>query len=231
MPPIVSFIGWHNSGKTTLAGQVVRHLKDRGYTVAVIKSSKENGILFDQQGTDTSLYHQAGADGIALVAPDQLIIRTENSGQELATIVHRFFADVDIVIAEGFKHSRHIAKIEVSRGDTELLRDQVNGVIAIATDREIVGDHIFRLNESHELADFLEKRFLCAHRPDPERAVLLVDGRRIVLKNFVQDILANTVTGFVDTLKTTDGARDIELRIRIPTDKRQDSQVQQPKKT
>ncbi len=220
MPPIVSFIGWHNSGKTTLARRVVRHLKDRGYSVAVIKSTSETGIHFDQEGTDTALYQQAGADGVALVAPDQLSIRTENSGQELTTLVHRFLPDVDIVIAEGFKHARHIAKIEVSRGNTKLLRDQVNGVIAIATDREVVGDYIFRLNESNEITDFLEKRFLTNHGHPPERAVLLVDGRRVVLKDFVQEILANTMSGFIDTLKTTEGARDIELRIRIPSEKR-----------
>ena len=44
MPPVVCFTGWHNSGKTTLATQVVARLKARGYTVAVIKSTKETGL-------------------------------------------------------------------------------------------------------------------------------------------------------------------------------------------
>ncbi|MGE4560321.1 MAG: molybdopterin-guanine dinucleotide biosynthesis protein B, partial [Desulfobulbus sp.] len=61
MPPIVSFIGWHNSGKTTLCRQVVAHLKARGYLVAVIKSTKETGIAVDQPGTDTALYRKSGA--------------------------------------------------------------------------------------------------------------------------------------------------------------------------
>ncbi len=47
MPPVISFIGWHNSGKTTLARQVVALLKAKGYVVAVIKSTKERGIAFD----------------------------------------------------------------------------------------------------------------------------------------------------------------------------------------
>jgi hypothetical protein len=38
----------------------------------------------------------------------------------------------------------------------------------------------------------------------------------VVLKVFVQEILASTVTGFVDSLKTTKDVREIELRIRIP---------------
>jgi len=43
MPPIVTFIGWHDCGKTTLASQVVSHLKQLGYQVAVIKIHKGNG--------------------------------------------------------------------------------------------------------------------------------------------------------------------------------------------
>ncbi len=213
MPPIVSFIGWHNSGKTTLASQVVRHLQNRGYSVAVIKSTKEHGIGHDQAGTDTDMYRRAGAEGVMLVAPDQMIMHTGNQGRDLTGLVHRYFPDVHIVIAEGFKDARQIAKIEVTRGKSELLRDQVSGVIAIATDRRISGDYIFRLDESKELADFLEKRFLKNKKNATERAVLMIDGKKIVLKDFVQDILANTVTGFITSLKATKGTGKIELHI------------------
>ena len=46
MTAIVSFIGWHDSGKTTLATGVVASLKQMGYRVAVIKSSSEKNIEF-----------------------------------------------------------------------------------------------------------------------------------------------------------------------------------------
>ena len=218
MPPIVSFIGWHNSGKTTLASQVVRHLHKRGYRVAVIKSTKEHNIGRDQEGTDTEIYRRNGAAGVMLVAPDQMLLRTPGQGKNLTTLVHRYFADADIVIAEGFKHARRIAKVEVNRDGEgkELLRDQVSGVIAVASDRRLVGDYVFRLDESRELADFLEKRFL-AGEVVPERVSLLVDGKKIILKDFVQDILANTVAGLVSSLKATDKAETIELRIQAST--------------
>ncbi len=219
MPPIVSFIGWHNSGKTTLASQVVRHLHNRGYTVAVIKSTKEHNIDCDQEGTDTEIYRRNGAAGVMLVAPDQMLIRTPSQEKNLPALVHRYFADVDIVIAEGFKHARRIAKVEVNRGEEkELLRDQVTGVIAVATDRRLVGDYVFRLDESRELADFLEKRFLAGEKVVPERVSLLVDGKKIILKDFVQDILANTVSGLVSSLKVTDKPDTIELRIQFGKD-------------
>jgi molybdopterin-guanine dinucleotide biosynthesis protein B len=215
MPPIITFIGWHDCGKTTLASQVVHHLKERGYTIAVIKSTKETGLVLDQEGTDTFSYRQAGADAVTLIAPDQMVMTTKNPQKRLTTLAHRFFADVDLVIGEGFKEERQIAKIEVSRGDSELLRDRVTGVIAIATDRRISGDYIFRLNESREIADFIEKRFLAANVQVREQAVLLVNGSRIVMKEFVQEALAETVKGFVKSLKVNqEDILEIELRIK-----------------
>ncbi len=212
MPPIITFIGWHDCGKTTLASRVVRHLKERGYTIAVIKSTKETGLILDQEGTDTYSYRQAGADAVTLIAPDQMVMTTRNTGKQLTTLAFRHFPDVDLVIGEGFKDERQVAKIEVSRGETELLRDRVTGVIAIATDRKISGDYVFRLNESREIADFIEKRFILK-QGRRDRAILLVNGRQVAMKDFVQEALAGTVEGFVNSLKLQGDIKEIELKI------------------
>ncbi len=216
MPAIVTFIGWHNSGKTTLASQVVAHLEERGFRVAVIKSSKEEGIAMDRPDTDTDSYRRAGADSVTLLAPDQMVITMPNPGLNLVSLAHRFFSDMDIVIGEGFKEARQVAKIEVCRDPAKLLRDRVTGVIAIATDCAIAGDHVFRLDESRELADFLEKRFLGERRGSgQDRVLLLVNGNRVVLKDFVQEALAGSVTGFLASLKIPRPMQEIELKIRL----------------
>lgn len=215
MPKIVTFIGWHDSGKTTLATQVVNALKNRGYRVAVIKSSKEKGIAFDSPGTDTDKHRQAGADAIMFVAPDQMVLMTDNQNLSLTTLAHHYFPDVDIVIGEGFKQARHVKKIEVVRDKTQTLRKEVTGVIAVATDMEISGDYIFRLNESSEIASFIEKRFLEDTGKGVEKAALLVNGNKIPLKGFVQDALAGTVTGFIKSLKYSENVHDVELRIKL----------------
>ncbi len=219
MAEVVTFIGYHDSGKTTLVSEVVSHLKDLGHRVAVIKSSNESGVSFDREGTDTYKHRQAGADAVLFVGPDQMVLQTAPSDHSIITLAHRFFADVDIVIGEGFKHARKIAKIEVRKNKDQDLRQEVHGVIAVATDLDISGDYVFRLNESREIALFIEKRFLRDKDRRPERASLLVDGRKIPLKEFVQDCLAGTVVGFVDVLKLTDGAREIEMRIRLSEEK------------
>ncbi len=161
MPPLVTFIGWHSCGKTTLLSQVVRLLKERGYAVAVVKSTKERGLLPDQESTDTAIHRQAGADAVALVGPDRLFITVEGQDKDLAAIASRYFADMDIVIGEGFKEADNMPKIEVHRGGP-LLREQVGGVIAVASDLflPMPEEHIFALHEAGRLADFIEQRFL-----------------------------------------------------------------------
>lgn len=167
MPPVVSFVGWHNSGKTTLTRQVVVHLKTMGYRVAVIKSTKETGIAVDQPGTDTALYKATGADAVALLAPDQLIIQRRPPALELIDLVPLLFPDVDIVIAEGFKQAARIPKIEVRRDpQAPWLHRQVAGVVAVASDlpvSEASGLHHFVLAQSRELAAFIVRCYL----PDP----------------------------------------------------------------
>ncbi|KGO35293.1 MAG: molybdopterin-guanine dinucleotide biosynthesis protein B [Desulfoprunum sp.] len=217
MTPIVTFIGWHDSGKTTLASQVVSHLKTMGYRVAVIKSSKESGVVFDTPGTDTAKHTMAGADSVMFVGPDKMVLQAANDNLPLLALAYRYFPDVDIVIGEGFKDARKVAKIEVLRDRERMLRKKVNGVVAVATDLEDVeGENVFRLDQSLELAQFLEKRFLLGHRNGQERTILFINGRRIPLKNFVQEVLASTVHGFVGSLKCADQIEEIDIRIRLP---------------
>ncbi|MCK9294159.1 MAG: molybdopterin-guanine dinucleotide biosynthesis protein B [Desulfobulbaceae bacterium] len=215
MPQIVTFIGWHNSGKTTLATQVVQHLKDDGYRVAVIKSSKETGLTFDKPGSDTDKHRQAGADSILFVAPDQMVLMAKNSNLPLTTLAHRYFPEADIVIGEGFKRADHVAKIEVIRDAGELLRSQVTGVIAVATDQNIAGDYIFRLDESRAIASFIEKRFLPDAGKDEGKLSLLVNGATIPLSESGQDALTGMVSDFIKSLQATDDVQEIELRIKL----------------
>jgi molybdopterin-guanine dinucleotide biosynthesis protein B len=152
-----------------------------------------------------------------LVAPDQLVLQTQNRGLSLTTLAHRYFPDVDIVIGEGFKTARKVAKIEVCREQGRRLHEEVNGIIAVATDlKTVTGAHVFSLDDAAGIARFIEKRFLVG-REGNKTAALLVNGKKVPLKNFVQEALAGTVIGFVNTLKFGCDIKEIELRIRLGT--------------
>lgn len=215
MPPVVCFTGWHNSGKTTLATQVVARLKARGYTVAVIKSTKEAGLEPEPQKTDTAMYRRAGADSVALLAPDQLILRTDPPQLDLPALAHRYFSNMDLVVAEGFKQAERVAKIEVRHNaEAPLLRDRVKGIVAVVTDHSLTGGLVFRLDQVTEITDFIVARFLTATIPPEGRMAVTVNGKAIPLPEPIRSQLAATLRSLVGTAAPSGDAATVDLSLR-----------------
>lgn len=215
MSSIVTFIDGHDSGKSRLVGQVVSELKKLGYRVAVVKSSSGLDGQLDTLGTGYSIDKETGADCLMLLAPDQMLLQTQNSDLSLRTLAHRYFPDVDIVIGEGFAKAKQIPKIEVHRKSRLKQPDKINGVIAVVSDLEGVAEnYVFRLDEAEEIALFIEKRFITGKK-ERDIAALLVNGNNIPLKGFIQQTLAGSVHGFVKNLKLNKDIKEIELRINV----------------
>ena len=219
MPSIITFIGWHNSGKTTIATKVLARLRQRGLRVAAIKSTHKSGIAFDQTTTDTGRYKEAGAAGVLLVAPDQIVLQIPESGASLpplTELAELFFPDYDLIIAEGFKRATDVAKIEVRR-DGEPLAGSVDGVVAVvAAAGEADHKHVFRPDQVDELADFIDEKFMAPNRRRAKaRLSLTIGGQALPLKDWVQEALAGTVLGFVSALKKTEGMDEGEIVLRI----------------
>ncbi len=178
-PPIIGFIGWHDSGKTTLVSQVVRHLRANGLNVGVIKSSKDQGIAFGAPDTDTSKHRRAGADPVVFVAPDQVVLLSDNHKIPFREICSRYFDRVDLIIAEGFKDEPSIPKIEVFRGaDLNPLREQAARVIGVASDTEVSGLPWFPLNRPQDVAQFIQDQLpACPSPPIPPRIKVTLNGQ------------------------------------------------------
>ena len=215
MTPILTFIGWHNSGKTTVIREVVRRLRDRGYKIAVIKSTKHRGLNLDSPGSDSYLYGKDGIESVALICPDELILFQENTGENLKHLAFRLFPDADLVIGEGFKHASGIPKIEVTRADASKkpICESVSDVMAVVSDYEVSFDKVFKISRITELTDFIENSFLNDKKDD---VCLFIDGREISLNNFVRNSLKGIIFGFINCLKFTQGAQKLEIRIKGP---------------
>lgn len=214
IPPVVCFTGWHNSGKTTLASQVVTALVSRGYRVAVIKATKETGLTPDPPATDTARYKRAGADSVVLLAPDQLIVRTDPPRIDLLSLAHAYCRDMDLVIAEGFKQADGVDKIEVRYNkDAPLLRGQVPGVVAVAANHPLTDGLVFRLDQVTEITDFLIARFLAGPEPETEWVYATVNGRSIPLPQALQGQLAALLRPVLDSLPPSGKVATVELSL------------------
>ena len=114
MAYVVGIVGWHNSGKTALGVLLVGELKRRGLRVAVVKHAG-HAPHYDQEGSDSWRYMQAGSDAVALASAHQLMM-VNRLDQELSLeqVLRRLPQDVDVVLVEGYK-AAPIPKVEVKR--------------------------------------------------------------------------------------------------------------------
>jgi molybdopterin-guanine dinucleotide biosynthesis protein MobB len=112
-PTVVSFVGGHNSGKTTLIEALVPKLKARGLTVGTLKHSTKDAED-DIAGKDSDRHAKAGAAMAALVTPLRTTARRFGPEEPLDAVLQRSFGGCDIVLIEGYK-SLPVPKVEVVR--------------------------------------------------------------------------------------------------------------------
>ena len=162
---VVSFVAESGTGKTTLLEKVIARLKERGYRVGVVKHDAHRFDI-DHPGKDSYRLTAAGADTMVLSSPEKLaVVKVHATPPPVEELLARYFADVDIVLTEGFK-SGALPKIELHRRErsaTLLCRGEQHDptLIAVASDESLELDvPVFDLNDAGSIADFIEERFL-----------------------------------------------------------------------
>jgi molybdopterin-guanine dinucleotide biosynthesis protein MobB len=112
---IISVIGHKNAGKTTLVSALAHEFKRQKRRVATIKHSS-HPVDADRDGTDSwRHFHEGNADATLVASPELRVVferRKDTEGPE--ALARRYFADMDIVLVEGFKREP-LPKIEVFR--------------------------------------------------------------------------------------------------------------------
>jgi molybdopterin-guanine dinucleotide biosynthesis protein MobB len=161
----VSFVAKSGTGKTTLLEKVIARLKDRGYRVGVIKHDAHRFDI-DRPGKDSYRLTAAGADAMLISSPEKLaLVKRHAASPPVEELLSMYFADVDIVLTEGFKSSA-LPKIEVhrkDRSDTLLCRGGEHDatLLAVASDEPLELDvPRLDLNDADAVADFIEGNFL-----------------------------------------------------------------------
>lgn len=160
-PKAIGFIGYSNTGKTTLIERLIPLFAARGLRVSAIKHA-HHGFDMDRPGKDSYRYREAGA-GQVLIATDErwaLLTETPRRPAPLDALLAQL-APCDLVIIEGFKSEGRIPRIEVRRTtNTEppLFPSDPN-VIAIAADHAVETSlPVLDLNDAAKIAAFIVQR-------------------------------------------------------------------------
>jgi molybdopterin-guanine dinucleotide biosynthesis protein B len=216
MIPIVSIVGKSDSGKTTLIEKIIPELNRRGYKVATVKHDV-HGFDIDREGKDSWRHKRAGAHTAIVSSPQKIaIVRDVERDLPLDEVKGRFISDVDIIISEGYKKDRH-PKIEVYRKDTheELLCSKKDILIAVASDKEFdIGVPCVNIDDVEgivSIVNIVEDRFLKKKRRPS--IILRVNGKSIILKPFIKDMMIRSITGMISALKDCEDPKEVEIRI------------------
>jgi molybdopterin-guanine dinucleotide biosynthesis adapter protein len=202
MPFIVSIVGYKKSGKTTLVEQMIPIIKSKGYKLGVLKYTGE-GLPDEHSGKDTLKFRAAGAETVGLCGDDHfsLFKAGGHPALPLERLAAFFFPEVDLVVTEGFKKQPFPKIALLSEGQEENLLAEVQGVVLATVGTKPFRDDVphFQPGEADRIVELLEKRFL-KERHEPRIRVWL-DGKRIPMKDFVQDIIMQGIMGMLGTLR------------------------------
>jgi len=213
--PIICIVGASDSGKTTFLEKLIPLIRDRGYRVGTIKHDA-HGFEMDRKGKDTWRHRFAGAQTIAISSPTQVAsIRGTTDELSLEELAARYFWQEDIILTEGYKRSNY-PKIEVFRSaiEPQPICEPKDHLIALVTD-DVTDIDVpsFRFDEASRLADFIEERFLKDRKK--QRVLVNLDGKKLPMKEFVQDFLIGGILGMLSTLRGWKNARRIDIHITL----------------
>jgi len=207
---IFAFVGNSNTGKTHLVTQLVSELKQKGYSVAVIKHCA-HGFELDKDGKDSSSFMEAGADTVAMASPERLAILTRSQDQPSPeSIAVKHFDRPDIVLVEGYKGDKTVKKIAVlKKGISENIEIPTEELFAVVSDFDVDTDKsVFQPDQIDQIADLIQGSVT----KQKSSIDLHIDGESIPMNDFVQKILTNAILGMIGSLE---GIKENPERINV----------------
>ena len=162
--PLLGFVAFSGTGKTTLLAQLIPLLKARGIRLAVIKHTHHQFDI-DTPGKDSYQLREAGAEQVMVASRRRWALMVETpqrtTDPQLEYLLPHLNSEaLDLVLVEGFKHAT-IPKIELHRPDLQhpLLYPNDATIIAIASDKPLAVKPripILDLNNPVAITDFIQ---------------------------------------------------------------------------
>lgn len=154
---MLHIIGYKNSGKTTLINRWIKLIKERDYTVSVIKHHGHGAKLdMPDERKDSMQYLTSGAD-VSLVAGGgftQHMMNHEARYEELKQLAVQ--NDPDIVFVEGYKCEQGEKVVLVrSAEDWQELRKVSGIILVVGLETESTYQQIESRNQTKQLDEWL----------------------------------------------------------------------------
>lgn len=136
-PPLLSFVGRSNSGKTTLIERLIQELVLAGYRIATIKHAG-HGFELDTEGKDSWRHKRAGASNVIVLSKGSMAMFADVPEEmKIEEVRDRFVdTDIDLIIAEGWK-SEGYPKVVVVRESLDEVQYSPDGLLAVVAMKPI----------------------------------------------------------------------------------------------
>ena len=136
-PPILSFVGRSNSGKTTLIERVISELVQVGYRISTIKHAG-HGFELDTEGKDSWRHKRAGASNVIVLSKGSMAMFADVPEEMKVEEVRDRFIDsqIDLIIAEGWKGGGY-PKVVVVRERLDEVPHSPDGLLAVVSMKPI----------------------------------------------------------------------------------------------
>lgn len=134
-------MGKSKNDKTKLMEVLINELKKRALRVGALKYHKHGDFEIDIVGKDTWKYAKAGADTVAISSSAKFaVIKKVNGEIGIDELCERYFADNDVVLADGFTLSDKPRIIVAdSTEDIEIFKRECE-VLAVVDGRSGIND-------------------------------------------------------------------------------------------
>ena len=167
--PILGFVAYSGTGKTTLLLKIIPLLKEKGLSLGMIKHSHHKKFDIDHPGKDSYRLRHAGAEQMLVASRKRWALMVE-TGNELEEpnleqlLTHFEQPKLDLILVEGFKHE-DFPKIEVHRPSLghSLFFPEDDSIIAIACDAPLpiaTNLPLFDMNQPTQIVTFIEEHVL-----------------------------------------------------------------------
>lgn len=193
-PFVLGFYGESDSGKTTLIVDIISRLTKEGYTVASIKITNKE-ISIDSEGKDTWKHAYAGSNLVVFSTDIEtdFLLKQKMYGVELVDVINQL-GSYNIIIIEG-ANDEQIPKIRLGE-----IKERKNTFINYKGDFE-------------KLIIYIKKEI--NRRDKMDKISIKVNGKEIALTEFPTDIIKNTITGMLKSLKGVEKIKDVEIRFKL----------------